>query len=163
MSEAKQRDSRRQAVSDWFALWQEKHSDEPVAVSELHDDVKQSIDPQGRGRQYVASQLERYAGTRIGGFVLERQTSVGKWGRATYAIKTLSGNEEDRGHRGHRDRAQQSAASEPSDAPYAKGEHCSTATTLTTPTGVELLAVIEPTGIPGTASSTASRLWRTRI
>jgi hypothetical protein len=166
VSEAKQRDSRRQAVSDWFALWREKHSDQPVAVSELHDDLKRSIDPQGRGRQYVASQLEKYAGTRIGGFVLERQAPVGKWGKATYAIKTPSGNEEDRGHRGHRDRAQESAPVEPCDAPYApyaKGEHGSTATTLTTPTGFEMLAVIEATGIPGTASSTESRLWRKRI
>lgn len=100
IGEAKQRDSRRQVVTDWFALWRDRHGDRPVTVSKLHDDVKQAIDPHGRGRQYIATHLEKHTGTRVGGFVLERQASVGKWGAATYSIKNSSGNEEDRGHRG---------------------------------------------------------------
>jgi hypothetical protein len=162
IGEAKQRDTRRQVVSDWFALWRETHSDQPVTVSKLHDGVKQAIDPQGRGRQYIASQLEKHTGTRIGGFVLERQAPVGKWGAATYALKTPSTNEEDRGHRGHRDRAQESTAagSHAPYAPYAKGEHSSTSAHTTTHAGFETLAAAEPTGTTDTA---ASRPWRKRI
>ena len=93
VSEAKQRDGRRQDVADLFAIWWDKHHDQPVAVRQLHDDVKQVLDPQGRGRQYVASQLEKLAGTRMAGFVLTRQASAGKWGTATYALKNTAGSE----------------------------------------------------------------------
>ena len=62
VSEAKERDGRRQAVADLFAIWWDKHHDRPVAVRELHDDVKQAVDPQGRGRQYLSSQAEKLAG-----------------------------------------------------------------------------------------------------
>jgi len=48
VSEAKERDHRRQAVADLFTTWWEKHRDLPVAVRNLHDDVKQVADPQGR-------------------------------------------------------------------------------------------------------------------
>ena len=47
VSEAKQRDGRRQAVADLFAIWWDKHHDHPVAIRQLHDDVKQALDPQG--------------------------------------------------------------------------------------------------------------------
>jgi hypothetical protein len=164
IGEAKLRDSRRQVVTDWFALWRDRHGDRPVTVSKLHDDVKQAIDPQGRGRQYIASQLEKHAGTRIGGLVLERQAPVGKWGAATYGIKNPT--DEDRGHRGHRDGAQESTAVGPSDAPYApyaKGEHGSTAADLTTHQGFESLGAVEPPEIPDPAVSTGSLLWRKRI
>ena len=77
-----------------------------MAVSQLHDDVKQVADPQKRGRQYVASRLEKLAGTRMGGFVLTRQAAVGKWGKATYALKETARSEDHRGHWGHRDEEQ---------------------------------------------------------
>jgi hypothetical protein len=101
VSEAKQRDGRRQAVADLFAIWWDKHHDHPVAVRQLHDDVKQAMDPQGRGRQYVSSQAEKLAGTRISGFVFTRQAPAGKWGAATYALKSTAGEEGHRDHRGH--------------------------------------------------------------
>ena len=66
------------------------------------DDVKQVADPQGRGRQYLASRLEKLAGTRMAGFVLTRQVPVGKWGKATYALKKTAEEGDHRGHRGHR-------------------------------------------------------------
>ena len=59
-----------------------------VIARDLHPDVRDAVDPQGRGRQYVSSHLERLTGTRIGGFVLTRQASAGKWGTATYALKS---------------------------------------------------------------------------
>jgi hypothetical protein len=101
VGEAKKRDSRRQALADLFVVWWERHGEEPVTVSQLHDDVKKVVDPQGRGRQYLASRLEKLTGTRMAGFVLTRQESPGKWGVATYALRRTSGYGEHRGHRGH--------------------------------------------------------------
>jgi hypothetical protein len=87
VSEAKERDGRRQATGDLFTIWWEWHRDEPIAVRQLHDDVRRAVDPQDRGRQYIASQLEKLAGTRLAGFVFTRQPPAGKWGAATYALK----------------------------------------------------------------------------
>ena len=52
--------------------------------------IKDVIDPHNRGRQYVASYLEKLAGTRIGGFVLTRQPAPGRWGAATYALEATA-------------------------------------------------------------------------
>jgi len=101
VSEAKHRDGRRQAVVDLFTFWWDKHCDQPVAVRQLHDEVRQALDPQGRGRQYVSSQVEKLAGTRMGGFVFTRQAPAGKWGAATYALKRTVADDEHRGHRGN--------------------------------------------------------------
>jgi hypothetical protein len=109
--EIKERDERRQIIVDLFAIWQEKHGDQPVVATRLHDDVKVALDPQGRGRQYIVSQLEKIAGTRMAGFVLTRQAPAGKWGVATYALR--GAGDDHRDHRGHR----------PSDAPYAPYAH----------------------------------------
>jgi hypothetical protein len=100
ISEAKARDIRRQAVGDLFVTWWDRHADRPVGVSDLHEDVRQMADPQDRGRQYLAARLEKLAGTRIAGFVLTREEAVGRWGKATYALKRTA---EDGDHRGHRD------------------------------------------------------------
>jgi hypothetical protein len=115
VSEAKERDGRRQAVGDLFAIWWERHSDQPIAVSQLREDVKQAADPQGRGRQHLASQLEKLAGTRMAGFVLTRQPPAGKWGAATYALKRTGAGEDHRDHRGHR-------ATDAPDGPYGDGD-----------------------------------------
>jgi hypothetical protein len=80
VSEAKERDGRRQTVAEAFALWWEKHREQPVTVQQLHEEVKQVADSQERGRQYLASYLEKLAGTRIAGFILTRQQPAGKWG-----------------------------------------------------------------------------------
>jgi hypothetical protein len=101
VGEAKKRDSRRQVLADLFTVWWDKHREEPVTANQLHDDVKKVADPQVRGRQYLASRLEKLTGTRIAGFVLTRQESPGKWGVATYALSKTSGYGEHRGHRGH--------------------------------------------------------------
>src|SRR5262249_781105 len=68
-----------------FRVWWEHHRDLPRAVRQLDDNVKQVLDPQGRGRQYLAAQLEKLSGTRLAGFVLTRQAPAGKCGAATYA------------------------------------------------------------------------------
>lgn len=99
ISEAKERDSRRQIVSDLFSVWWACHQDKPIAIRDLADRVKEVADPQGRGRQYLAAHLEKLAGTRTGGFVLTRQAPVGTWGAATFSLRRA---EEHRGDRGHR-------------------------------------------------------------
>jgi hypothetical protein len=45
------------------------------------------LDPQPRGRQYLAAQLEKLTGARVAGFILMRQRPAGRWGAATYALK----------------------------------------------------------------------------
>jgi hypothetical protein len=69
VSEAKQRDGRRQAFAELFAIWWERHRDQPIAASQLHEGVRQAVDPQGRGRQYLAAQLEKFDGTRPRGWL----------------------------------------------------------------------------------------------
>ena len=101
VSEAKERDGHRQVTAELFALWRDRHGERPVAVRDLHEDVRHLVDPQGRGRQYVSAQLEKLAGTRIAGLVLTRQPPAGRWGAATYAMKSTGSQEAHRGHRGH--------------------------------------------------------------
>ena len=114
VSEAKERDGRRQSIADAFAVWWDRHHDRPVAARQLHDNVRQMLDPQGRGRQYVTAQLEKLAGTRMAGFILTRQASAGKWGNATYALKKTG--EDHRDHRAHNGARH---VFQVTDAPYA--------------------------------------------
>jgi hypothetical protein len=51
---------------------------------DVHWPVPALLDPQRRGRQFIAARLVQLAGTRAGGFVLTRQEAAGKWGKATY-------------------------------------------------------------------------------
>jgi hypothetical protein len=106
VSEAKARDGRRQQIGDLFSLWWAKHRNLPVAVSQIDPMVEQLADPQRRGRQYLATRLANLAGTRIAGFVLTRQEAVGRWGKATYALKTTTEVGNHREHRGHRSEAE---------------------------------------------------------
>ncbi|AMA59450.1 hypothetical protein BCCGELA001_26385 [Bradyrhizobium sp. CCGE-LA001] len=119
IGEAKLRDGRRQAVADLFAIWWDKHQHHPVAVRQLNDEVRQALDPQGRGRQYLASQVEKLSGTRMAGFVLTRQAAVGKWGSATYMLTKTDGGENHRDHRGHREGKLPPAPDIGADNPYA--------------------------------------------
>jgi hypothetical protein len=112
VSEAKERDGRRQLIAEFFVVWWGRHGDRPIVIRDIDDVVKQVIDPQGRGRQYLSSQLEKLAGTRMAGFVLTRQAPAGRWGAATYALAKTGMQETHRDHRGH---APQIRA----DAPYA--------------------------------------------
>jgi hypothetical protein len=110
LTAAKERDARRQNVAEIFTIWWERHGKNPVALSGLHEDVKNAADPQSRGRQYLSAFFDRLAGTRMVGFVLTRQAAPGKWGVATYALKKT-----DDGHRDHRGRQ---AKTDISDDPY---------------------------------------------
>jgi hypothetical protein len=121
VTEAKQRDGRRQSIESWFMIWYEKHGQNPVCARDLDDDVRHALDPQNRGRQYLASLLEKYTGTRIRGLVLTRQAPAGKWGVATYALKSVAEIPAHRTHRGHPDENAEPTHPDAPDAPYADG------------------------------------------
>jgi hypothetical protein len=87
VSEAKAKDTRRQAVADLFAAWWQHHDATPIPASSLHDAVRAIADPQGRGRQFLSAYLEKLAGTRMAGFVLTRQAAAGQWGAATFRLQ----------------------------------------------------------------------------
>ena len=78
--------------------------------------MKAVADPQGRGRQYLATFIAGLAGTHAGGFVLSRQESAGKWTAATYAL-TEAVPTDAIGHRTHRTDGPDDAASVPPISP----------------------------------------------
>ncbi|MFZ2143002.1 MAG: hypothetical protein WAV78_39720 [Xanthobacteraceae bacterium] len=97
----KANDPRRQTIVGLFRSWWEHHGASPVTANELAEQVRAIIDPQGRGRQYVARYLARLAGTRAAGLVLTRQDPAGKWAAATYVLNNTAPTEQAR-HRTHR-------------------------------------------------------------
>jgi putative DNA primase/helicase len=92
--EIKARDPHRQKVAELYDLWWEHHGDGPTKASELAEEVKAAVDPQGRGRQFIAKAVENLAGTRQSGFVLTRQKGEGRKAVATYALKKVSQGED---------------------------------------------------------------------
>ena len=87
IAKAKAHDPRRLRVAELFNAWWDVHDNLPVRANSLADAVRDIIDPQGRGRQYVVTALNGYVGTRAGGFVLTRQDAPGKWGTSTYSLQ----------------------------------------------------------------------------
>ncbi len=96
-AEAKQHDVRRQELAATFKLWQQHHERRPVTADKLHEAVKAALDPQDRGRQFIARRLETIKGTRLGGMMISRE-KTSRWSPATYAL--LPADEPDC-HRGH--------------------------------------------------------------
>jgi hypothetical protein len=90
IARSKASDPERARVAAIFAEWSACHSDRPVTAAKLHSRVVALIDPQGRGRQFLASAVVAIVGTRAGGFMLTRQDAAGKWGTATYALQTTT-------------------------------------------------------------------------
>jgi hypothetical protein len=92
--DAKAADPKRRRIADLFAMWWAHHGNRPVKAAELHETVLTIVDPQGRGRQYVASRLGQMIGTRGAGFVLTYQEPAGAKTGATYALKRTSSGAE---------------------------------------------------------------------
>jgi hypothetical protein len=87
----KANDPHRQRIAELFQTWWEHHGATPLKVNQLAEPVKVVADPQGRGRQYLATFIAGLADTHAAGFLLSRQESAGKWTAATYALtKALS-------------------------------------------------------------------------
>jgi hypothetical protein len=121
VGEAKERDTRRQATAELFQAWWDRYQDRPMPLRGLDEQVVRLVDPQGRGRQYVASQFGKLAGTRIAGLMLNRQAAAGHWGAATYRMERTDDPEKHRHHRDHRGVAPSADADGPY-GPYAKPE-----------------------------------------
>ena len=90
MARLKVQDPQRALLAVIFAAWWEAHAHRPIAVADLDEAARDLIDPQGRGRQFVASYLEKLVDVRVAGFTLTRQKSPGKWGAATYALRSTT-------------------------------------------------------------------------
>ena len=102
IAEAKARDPRRLHIVAIFDQWWRHHKSAPMKAGELADEVIRLIDPQGRGRQFVAAGLGKLAGTRAGGFALTRQKGAGQWSVATYALQRTTPETMDGvGHKDH--------------------------------------------------------------
>ena len=86
IDEIKSDDPHRRQVVELFEAWHALHDDKAVKATAIAEPVRALLDPQGRGRQFVAARLVQLAGTRAGGFVLTRQEAAGKWGKATYSL-----------------------------------------------------------------------------
>lgn len=87
IAQAKATDPHRARIAEMFAEWWDCHHDLPMKANDLSDTVKELADPQARGRQFLAAQIGKLAGTRAGGFVLMKQEAAGRWNGATYALK----------------------------------------------------------------------------
>jgi putative DNA primase/helicase len=83
----KARDPERARLAAIFMAWRDAYGDSPVTAAKLDPRVRALIDPQERGRQFVAAFLDRRQGVRVAGFVLTRQESPGDWSPATYALR----------------------------------------------------------------------------
>jgi hypothetical protein len=86
IDEIKSDDPHRRQIVELFETWHAHYGDEPVKAKVIAEPVRALLDPQHRGRQFMAARLVRLAGTRAGGFVLTRQEAAGKWGKATYSL-----------------------------------------------------------------------------
>ena len=87
ISRAKAHDPRRQRITELFEVWWKHHKSGAMKVADLHDDVKNLADPQGRSRQFLNAAIARMTGTRSGGYAMTRQEAAGEWGTATYALQ----------------------------------------------------------------------------
>jgi len=90
IDEIKSDDPHRRQIVEIFQMWYARHSDKPVKAKAIAEPVRALLDPQGRGRQFMAARLVHLAGTRAGGFVLRRQKAAGKWGTGTYSLVRTS-------------------------------------------------------------------------
>ena len=86
LSETKARDPMRQMIGALFTAWDTHHGSSSRTAHELDAEVQKIIDPHGRGRQFVAAQLEKLAGARLAGFVLTHHKGLNPREAATYAL-----------------------------------------------------------------------------
>ena len=56
-------------------------------MNDFHEDVKAVLDPQGRGRQFLARGVQDLTNTRQAGYVLTREKGAGRKSLATYQLE----------------------------------------------------------------------------
>jgi hypothetical protein len=123
ISSVKAGDPYRKQTAELLVCWHARYGDAPVTAANLDQAVKVIVDPQGRGRQYLVSRLDKLADTRVAGLVLTAQRPAGKWGATTYAVRSTSADGADSiGHRGHRPPDTVPSANPMPPLPYDTGE-----------------------------------------
>ncbi len=95
----KANDPHRQRIGELFRTWWQHHGADITKAADLAEPVKAIADPQGRGRQYLATLLSRLSGTHAAGFVLTRQEPASKWTAATYVLTEVAASSRLTGHR----------------------------------------------------------------
>jgi putative DNA primase/helicase len=83
----KTNDPQRRLIAELFGSWWAHHRGDPVKAADIAEPVRKLIDPQGRGRQLIASYLAQLSGTRAAGFVFYRREAADRWDPATYLLK----------------------------------------------------------------------------
>jgi hypothetical protein len=101
MRDAKANDPQRRRLDELFNAWWARHGDAPIAASALHEDVQNLVDPQGRGRQFVATYIAKLTGTRVAGFVVTAQRAGNGAQRPTRWAGSIR-RANSMGHREHR-------------------------------------------------------------
>jgi hypothetical protein len=86
IDEIKSDDPHRRRIVELFETWYAHHGDKPVRAKAIAEPVRALLDPQGRGRQFVAARLMQLTSTYAGSFVLTRVKAAGKWGTGTYSL-----------------------------------------------------------------------------
>jgi hypothetical protein len=85
----KTQDPKRQQIANAFNTWWNAFGGRVVTAREvsLTSDIIDDLDLAKRSRQYVAMVLAKLAGTRVGGFVLRRKLTEGKWSADCYVLE----------------------------------------------------------------------------
>jgi hypothetical protein len=112
----KAKDPRRQRIRELFCTWWEHHGAAPTKANDLAEPVRAIADPQGRGRQYLATFLSGLEGTHAAGFVFTRQEPAGKWTAATYALAEAA-SMDPWAHRTHRNHEPDAVGLSPKSGP----------------------------------------------
>lgn len=89
--EAKAADPARKRVTDLFEVWYDRHVTSNIRTRDIHDDVRETIDPAGRGRQFVSTYLDKLDGTRAAGLHFKRYKPEGRWGTSLYGLEIIDG------------------------------------------------------------------------
>jgi hypothetical protein len=90
VADVKAEDPHRRAAAEAFQAWWEAHADRPLKAADLAEPVKAVLDPQGRGRQFLARRLQNLEGTRCAGFVLTAQRGEGLRSVTTYQVQRVA-------------------------------------------------------------------------
>ena len=69
-------DPERRRIVEVFEAWDTHHGKRSIKAADLAEPVRALVDPQGRGRQFVAARLIQLVGTRAGGLPPRRDESA---------------------------------------------------------------------------------------
>ena len=85
----KAEDPERQRIANAFSAWWHILGSKVVTADDIccEHDILDLFDPPKRSRQYVAIMLAKHVGTRVGGFVLRRRPTVGRWSADYYVLE----------------------------------------------------------------------------